>query len=60
MSTPEPMPCLADDCPSPLRCSDAGGCIEAQRDGARSFAEALAACRERGTVPKSWKDTDHG
>lgn len=55
MSMPEPMRCHIDDCESPLRCSNAGGCIEAQRDGARSYGEALAACRLRRVIPESWR-----
>lgn len=54
MSIPEPMPCLADDCPSPLRCSGAGGCIESRKDSYRSTMGAIAACRERKVYPKSW------
>ena len=56
MSMPEPMRCHIDDCESPLRCSNAGGCIEAQRDGARSYGEALAACRLRRVIPESWRN----
>ena len=60
MSIPEPMRCIHPvECPSPMRCNDAGGCIEAQRDGARSYTEALEACRKAGRVPKSW-DTNEG
>jgi len=57
MSVPVEMRCLHpnDYCPSPFRCHSAGGCIEAQRDGSRSYREALAACRERGLIPESWK-----
>ena len=59
MSVPEPMRCLLDECPSPMACNSAGGCREAQKDGAKSYAEALAACRERGVVPETWRP-DHG
>ena len=62
MSTPEPMRCIhpADECPSPLRCNDAGGCIEARKDGYLSHAEALSECRKRGVIPETWKGRDHG
>jgi len=55
MSVPVPMPCHIDECPSPFRCHSAGGCIEARRDAALSYTEAVAACRERGVIPESWK-----
>jgi hypothetical protein len=54
MAAPEPMVCLADECPSPMRCNAAGGCVEAQRDGAQSYELALSECRKRGVIPKAW------
>lgn len=53
---PEPMKCLADDCESPLRCSNAGGCIEARKDSYLSTMGAIEACRARRTFPESWRD----
>ena len=59
MSNPEPMRCLLDECPSPMACNSAGGCREAQKDGSKSYAEALAECRARRVVPETWR-LDHG
>lgn len=55
MSTPEPMRCLLDDCPSPMSCNASGGCREAQKDAADCYALALSKCRERGVVPETWR-----
>ena len=61
MSTPEPMACLRDECPSPLTCHSRGGCREAHLDVWRSVAEGFAVLRSEGRVPKGWqRDADHG
>ena len=61
MSNPEPMRCIhpSDECPSPMRCNDAGGCREAQKDAANCYALALSKCREQGVIPETWR-LDHG
>ena len=52
MSMPLPMPCLSDDpCPAPLACQFSGSCRHRQIDSARSYDEALKACRDRGLNP---------
>ncbi len=56
MAAPNPMPCLADRCPSPLSCSHAGECAARREDSARSYEEAIRACRETGRIPKSWEE----
>jgi hypothetical protein len=50
MSAPDPMPCIADTCLSPLSCSHTGQCRERARTSAREYDEGLKACRERGVV----------
>lgn len=51
MSAPEKMECLSDPCPTPLSCSNAGTCAARRDDSARSYDEAIAACRVRGLTP---------
>lgn len=60
MSAPEPMPCDSPPCPAPLSCHHYGSCRHRRLDGAKSYEEALRACRERGRVPKSWTGEDRG
>ena len=63
MSVPTTMPCLHpnDECPSPMRCHFAGGCIERRRDSYLSWGEAIEESRKRGVIPESWKrEADHG
>lgn len=62
MSAPEPMACLASECPSPLSCNHRGECSARREDSARSYDEAIRSCRETGRIPQSWKrgDNRHG
>ena len=48
MSLPDPMPCLADQCRSPLACNGFGYCREQNMLSAREYDEALRACRDLG------------
>lgn len=48
MSTPEPMRCHLDECPSPMACNAAGGCREAQKDFGKSWDLAISKSRELG------------
>lgn len=56
MSMPEPMRCIATECESPLRCSNAGVCIETRKDSYLSWSGAIKACREQGKCPESWRN----
>lgn len=62
MSTPEPMACLRDECPSPLTCHSRGGCREAHLDVWRSVAEGFAVIRKEGRAHEGWRkrEADHG
>lgn len=55
LSAPEPMPCLAERCPSPSSCQHQGVCLARRDDSARSYSEAIAACRERNIIPDAWR-----
>jgi hypothetical protein len=56
MSAPDPMPCDDPPCIAPLACQFAGSCRHRRMDSARSYDEALRACREQGRIPKSWRE----
>ena len=47
MSAPERMPCLLDECRSPLACSHAGRCSARAEDGARSYDLAIRSLRDQ-------------
>ena len=51
MSAPDPMPCLASACPTPLSCSNAGTCSARRMDSARSYDIAIDECRKLGITP---------
>ncbi len=55
MAVPERMPCIAEECPSPMRCNASGGCREAVADVWRSVAYGFETLRKEGRVPKGWQ-----
>lgn len=48
MSTPEPMDCLRDECPSPLHCNSEGRCQARADDSLGSWDLGIRESRERG------------
>lgn len=55
MSVPEPMPCIAPECVSPLRCNDSGKCREAVADVWRSVEHGFQTLRKEGRAHEGWR-----